>query len=688
MKKTTKLLLAALAVCVLAAAVAAASLSVSAAEEKTLTMYMEDGHYKVDLTPIVEKEKLADVEVRSAVFDYDDYLYGGGDWAGANPYYLSWGEIKYDYDPSLGIVSFETDPGDLFVSFKEDYESFLVHTELSENIDTYINIDSTNFPDRAFKDYVSDKLDTTKDGRISTHEIMRAMVIECSELGITDPSELYFFNNAYVIDASHNELSEFDANNFPKLYDIDVSYNKLTELKFGKNNSGMSSIDCSHNELTSLDLTNVGYMWSPHLDGGSVYCSYNKIEKIIFPAKKLYDIDYYYFDCSHNKISELDFTGIFVWGGFDASYNEICSIVDKNAKEYYYAIGETFDRPVSQVTEQAIIDLSHNHLTELTECSVCEPFYYNSDPEDYIFEQTSLKALTAKKTENGWDVDLSELVSKKGLEFITSVSSDTGAGTYNPKTGIAHFEKKPETIIYDFAMLGKYVEDETGAKTWEKYEEGTLRVSVEITVDNVLPDTDSDTGITAEYPKDEYEDYTGVSFNAESITEGDDYKAAEKAVGEDYTGFIPYSLTLTDKDGKPVSVKSSMTVKVPVPEGWEAGKTLVFYVDGDGKATDMKAVPSEDGKSVTFSTTHFSTYVLVNAATKKDAPTTDAPTTDAPTTDAPTTDAPATDAPATNRPGNVPATGDMSPVVPAAVTLVLSAACIFLVSRRRKDDDK
>lgn len=52
------------------------------------------------------------------------------------------------------------------------------------------------------------------------------------------------------------------------------------------------------------------------------------------------------------------------------------------------------------------------------------------------------------------------------------------------------------------------------------------------------------------------------------------------------------------------------TVTLPVPQGWYAGDVVVYYVADDGTLTDMNAVPGADGTTVSFMTTHFSTYVI------------------------------------------------------------------------------
>lgn len=70
-------------------------------------------------------------------------------------------------------------------------------------------------------------------------------------------------------------------------------------------------------------------------------------------------------------------------------------------------------------------------------------------------------------------------------------------------------------------------------------------------------------------------------------------------------------------DGEVVKTEALMKVTIAIPEGWDAEKTEVYYYDSKtNEVTNMKGVVSEDGTTITFTTTHFSYYSLVQ---KKDS---------------------------------------------------------------------
>ena len=62
----------------------------------------------------------------------------------------------------------------------------------------------------------------------------------------------------------------------------------------------------------------------------------------------------------------------------------------------------------------------------------------------------------------------------------------------------------------------------------------------------------------------------------------------------------------------------SVTVTLPLPEGMEPDGVRVFHVADDGTVTDMGATVDAEARTVTFTTTHFSTFVLANVGGQPD----------------------------------------------------------------------
>lgn len=75
-----------------------------------------------------------------------------------------------------------------------------------------------------------------------------------------------------------------------------------------------------------------------------------------------------------------------------------------------------------------------------------------------------------------------------------------------------------------------------------------------------------------------------------------------------------YDIHLLDPMGNVFAVPDgdSVTVTLPIPQGLSADGLHVFHVADDGTVTDMNATVDAEAGTVSFTTTHFSTFVLAN----------------------------------------------------------------------------
>lgn len=112
---------------------------------------------------------------------------------------------------------------------------------------------------------------------------------------------------------------------------------------------------------------------------------------------------------------------------------------------------------------------------------------------------------------------------------------------------------------------------------------------------------------------DDYYYYTGFQLVTEAMKDDAGQEAAQAVIDQlgGNAEATAYDIYLKDLMGNEASVQEGDTVTVilPVPAGWTAVDVVVYHVADDGTLTDMDAVPSGE-KSVSFETSHFSTYVL------------------------------------------------------------------------------
>lgn len=187
-----------------------------------------------------------------------------------------------------------------------------------------VEINSTNFPDPVFQQYVKDKIDkedTTgqKDGRLSKAERDAVTEINIDNKNCTDLTGIAYFANLKKLYCNYNKLKELNLENNKMLKVLDCSYNNLTTLDVSHNvrldtlecaNNGMEKLNlgnseleglfCSDNNLTELDVSKNKYLQR-------LNCKKNKLRKLVIgsPVYRLGMMLY----LQDNQLTSLDLNG-------------------------------------------------------------------------------------------------------------------------------------------------------------------------------------------------------------------------------------------------------------------------------------------------------------------------------------------------------------------------------------------
>ena len=122
---------------------------------------------------------------------------------------------------------------------------------------------------------------------------------------------------------------------------------------------------------------------------------------------------------------------------------------------------------------------------------------------------------------------------------------------------------------------------------------------------------DNSTGVKAEYD-------IGV-FSEEAdmvITKGGEN--ANIVFNGQFGKYTSYDISFV-VNGEKVQPNGMVTIKIPLPDGYNVNSIKVFYVDDNGNKTKLDS-KIEDGY-VVFETYHFSEYVIVDESSKIEAPT-------------------------------------------------------------------
>lgn len=177
----------------------------------------------------------------------------------------------------------------------------------------------------------------------------------------------------------------------------------------------------------------------------------------------------------------------------------------------------------------------------------------------------------------------------------------------------------PYTTIHGYA-----------GSTAETYAKENCFKFEEIKENTTVTVTDSDTNVTAEYDSSVFNGDANLVITPNG-------KNANIIFNGKFGKFVSYDISF-EIDGEKVQPDGNVTIKIPVPDGYNVNATKVFYVDDNGMKTKLESTCA-DGYII-FKTDHFSEYVLVDESSEITEPSTDP---DEPTTEPEKPDEPAED---------------------------------------------
>ena len=198
--------------------------------------------------------------------------------------------------------------------------AYMIDTyDLTDDIETYsdvypVEINSDNFPDPVFLEYVSE-LDDNKNGILDSSESSQSFI---SLYGVEDLTGIECFANLkylYIYDyssdtlvmpaidtlqelgVSGNSIKYLDVSNLTNLTSLDCQDNQIEELDLS-NNTALEYLYCDLNELTYLDISHLTNLTQ-------VYCGDNQLEELMVG-----NLEYLAaISASNNNLSQLDLSG-------------------------------------------------------------------------------------------------------------------------------------------------------------------------------------------------------------------------------------------------------------------------------------------------------------------------------------------------------------------------------------------
>ncbi len=92
-------------------------------------------------------------------------------------------------------------------------------------------------------------------------------------------------------------------------------------------------------------------------------------------------------------------------------------------------------------------------------------------------------------------------------------------------------------------------------------------------------------------------------------------KIAEDGISPEDVMFCAYSMTFMDESKVPVEPEGTVTVKIPVPQGYKGERCKIYYVKSNGCMENMHAEYVDN--ELVFRTDHFSIYLITETELKE-----------------------------------------------------------------------
>lgn len=155
-------------------------------------------------------------------------------------------------------------------------------------------IDENNFPDAAFRAYISESYDTAKTGKLSAAQVADITDMNVTGLGIVSMAGVEHFTALTELVCSYNSITELDVSRSSALITLDCSSNSLTGLDVS-NNPALTTLVCGGNMLSDLDLSACTGLVR-------LECDRNSLNALDLSANLALEG----LNCSSNKLSALD----------------------------------------------------------------------------------------------------------------------------------------------------------------------------------------------------------------------------------------------------------------------------------------------------------------------------------------------------------------------------------------------
>ena len=245
-------------------------------------------------------------------------------------------------------------------------------TEIPET--DVIEISEKTFPDKEFREYVSEEFDKNSDGKLSNREIDSVIEMDVHKLYSSNLKGIEYFTKLKKLDCHEVGLDSLDVSNNPELKELICNDNDLDSLMLEKN-SALEVLDCSANGLSTLDVRNLSKL-------KDLNCSENQLVTLdVGQNLKLETLA-----CEENHLNSLDISnnlsltslscGDNSFGTLDISKNQNLKSLDysneddKKKDNIFIDISQNpgLESLACRTNRLTSIDVSHNPKLKSLDC--------------------------------------------------------------------------------------------------------------------------------------------------------------------------------------------------------------------------------------------------------------------------------------------------------------------------------
>lgn len=365
-----------------------------------------------------------------------------------------------------------------------------------------IRLDAAHFPDANFQKYLSENVDTNKDGSLSAAERDAVTELNVQNARIKSLNGIQYFTQLVTLRCYNNQLTKLDVSKNTQLKYLWCYNNQLTELDVSKNIQ-LAAVVCWNNQLTKLDV-------SKNMQMTILYCYNNQLKSLdVSKNAKLMSLH-----CDNNQLTKLD--------------------VSKNAQlEILYCDNNQLTKlDVSKNVQLEILHCGNNQLTNMD-----------------ISKNTKLQTFECMDNEYGATLNSKNQLDVSTLPgFQTSKVSNVKGGKLSGKMLTFNSGSKKVTYTYNCGN------NKTATFTIIKAEKAVAKITLNKTSATLSP-VDTLTLKATVTPSDAANKaVTWKSSNTKVATVSSSGKVTAKAAGT-------ATITCTAKDGSGKSATCKITVR-------------------------------------------------------------------------------------------------------------------------------